>query len=208
MELIQQRQELRHQKEILTIEEEIKKREYKNRKLLQSRSNHEKLLEQNKLKLLTKIENNEERIKRQKYEQEQEKQKKYNKIYMMREDRKDRVIRNEKIKSFERKLKMDQINNRMEKIEEMKKERYLLDEQRKKMEAEINNRKSIMLNRLSQIIRSDEYYTRDEIIDYVFRNIFESKFKYLVISKVYLTNVPIIFSRFATCLPSTNTSLL
>ena len=35
---------------------------------------------------------------------------------MMREDRKDRVIRNEKIKSFERKLKMDQINLRMEKL--------------------------------------------------------------------------------------------
>ena len=102
MELLKERQELRHQQEILNIEEEIKKREYKNRKLLQSRTNHERQLEENKFKLLTKIENNEERIKKQKYEQEQEKQKKYNKIYMMREDRKDRVIRNEKIKSFDK----------------------------------------------------------------------------------------------------------
>ena len=84
MELLKERQELRHQQEILNIEEEIKKREYKNRKLLQSRTNHERQLEENKFKLLTKIENNEERIKKQKYEQEQEKQKKYNKIYMIK----------------------------------------------------------------------------------------------------------------------------
>ena len=131
--------------------------------------------EENNIKMQHELDFN--NAQKQKYEQEQEKQKKYNKIYMMREDRKDRVIRNEKIKSFERKLKMDQINLRMEKIEEMKKERYLLDEQRRKMESEMNNRKSIMLNRLSQIIRSDEYYTKDEIIDYVFNNISPSTTK-------------------------------
>ena len=90
---------------------------------------------------------------------------------MMREDRKDRVIRNEKIQSFERRIKMEQINNRMERIEEMQKERYLLDEERKKMEQNLNNKKSIMLDRLNKIIRSDENYTKEEIIDYVFRDI-------------------------------------
>ena len=34
---------------------------------------------------------------------------------MQREDRKDRVMRYEKIKSYERRVKMEQINNRMEK---------------------------------------------------------------------------------------------
>ena len=53
---------------------------------------------------------------------------------------------------YERRMKLEQINNRMEKIEEMQKERYLLDEERRKMEGELNHKKSIMLNRLSKII--------------------------------------------------------
>jgi hypothetical protein len=153
------------------MEKEIRKRELKERKLKQSRSNYEKLLEANKNKLLTKIEVNEERIKKQKKEQEQKKQKKYNKLYMLREDRKDRVKQYEKIQMFERRMKLEQINNRMEKIEEMQKERYLLDEERRKMEEEMKYKKSVMLNRLSKIIRSNEPYTKEEIADYVFKNI-------------------------------------
>ena len=84
---------------------------------------------------------------------------------MIREDRKDRVMRNEKIQSFERKLKMEQRNMRMEKIEEMQKEKYLLDEERRKMESELNNKKNIMLNRLSKIIRSNDYLSKEEICD-------------------------------------------
>ena len=102
---------------------------------------------------------------------------------MMREDRKDRVMRNEKIQSFERKLKMEQINNRMEKIEEMQKERYLLDEERKKMEQKLSNKKSIMLDRLNKIIRSDENFTKEEIIDYVFRDVKPNTTKSMVSTK-------------------------
>ena len=58
MEILKERQEKRHLQEIQTIEEEIRKRELKERKLKQSRSNYEKRLEENKNKLLTKIEEN------------------------------------------------------------------------------------------------------------------------------------------------------
>ena len=43
-------------------------------------------------------------------------------MYMMREDRKDKVARNEKIQIVNRRHKMEQIEARMEKIEEMKRE--------------------------------------------------------------------------------------
>ena len=75
MELLKERQEKRHLEELQAMEKEVRKRELKERKLKQSRSNYEKLLEANKNKLLTKIEVNEERIKKQKKEQEQKKQK-------------------------------------------------------------------------------------------------------------------------------------
>ena len=64
-ELLKERQEKRHIQDILVIEQEIKKRELRDKKLKETRSNHERILEENKIKLLTKIENNDERIKKQ-----------------------------------------------------------------------------------------------------------------------------------------------
>ena len=90
---------------------------------------------------------------------------------MLREDRRDKVNRYEKIQMYERRMKLEQINNRMEKIEEMQKERYLLDEERRKIGEELNYKKTIMLNRLGKIIRSNEQFTKEEINDYVFKNI-------------------------------------
>ena len=136
-----------------------------------TRDKHERQIEENKKRLLSKIENTDERIKKQKQEQEEEYQKKYNKIYMMREDRKIRVVQNDKIQTFERLQKMEQINARMERIEDMKRERQFLDEERRKMENEMNNKKDVMLRRLRKVMKSDEYFTKDEIIDYVFNDI-------------------------------------
>ena len=137
----------------------------------ETREKYEKIIENNKKRLLTKIENNDERIKKQKHEQEQESLKKFNKLYMMREDRKIRVVQNDKIQKFERRQKMEQINARMERIEEMKRERYLLEEERRKMENEMNNKKDVMMGRLRKVMKSDEYFTREEIIDYVFNDV-------------------------------------
>ena len=137
----------------------------------ETRDKHEKQIEDNKKRLMSKIENTDERIKKQKLEQEHESQKKYNRIYMMREDRKIRVVQNEKIQNFERKQKMEKINERMERIEDMKREKYLLDEERRKIENEMNNKKVVMMDRLRKVMKSDEHFTKDEIIDYVFHDI-------------------------------------
>lgn len=137
----------------------------------ETRDKHDKQIEDNKKRLMSKIENTDERIKKQKLEQEHESQKKYNRIYMMREDRKIRVVQNEKIQNFERQQKMEKINERMERIEDMKREKYLLDEERRKIENEMNNKKVVMMDRLRKVMKSDEYFTKDEIIDYVFHDI-------------------------------------
>ena len=66
---------------------------------------------------------------------------------------------------------MEKINERMERIEDMKREKYLLDEERRKIENEMNNKKVVMMDRLRKVMKSDEYFTKDEIIDYVFHDI-------------------------------------
>ena len=66
---------------------------------------------------------------------------------------------------------MEKINERMERIEDMKREKYLLDEERRKIEDEMNNKKDVMMGRLRKVMKSDEYFTRNEIIDYVLHDI-------------------------------------
>ena len=120
---------------------------------------------------MSKIVKNDEKIKNQKMEQEKKMHIKYNKLYISREDRKNRVIRSERVKDFERSQKLDKINNRMKRIENMQKDRYLLEEERRKNEDEMNEKKNIMLKRLEQVIKSDKNMTKDEIMDYVINNV-------------------------------------
>ena len=61
---------------------------------------------------------------------------------MKREDRQIKIEQNERIKNFERELKMSQINERIEKLEDIKNERNLLEEKRKQMEKELNDEKN------------------------------------------------------------------
>ena len=44
------------------------------------------------------------------------------------EDRRNRVIRNEKAMEFEREQKMKEINDRMKRIDDMKKQKIMIDE--------------------------------------------------------------------------------
>ena len=104
-------------------------------------------------------------------EQEKKMHIKYNKLYMSREDRKNRVIRSERVKDFERSQQLDKINNRIKRIENMQKDRYLLEEERRKNEDEMNEKKNTMLKRLEKVIKSDKNMTKDEIMDYVINNI-------------------------------------
>ena len=53
----------------------------------------------------------------------------------------------------------------------MQKDRYLLEEERRKNEDEMNEKKNNMLKRLEKVIKSDKNMTKDEIMDYVINNI-------------------------------------
>ena len=120
---------------------------------------------------MDKIKKSDEKIKNQKIENEKKLHIKYNKLNMTREDRKNKVLRSERIKDYERSKKMDMINERMKRIDEMQKDRYLLEEERRKMEEELNNQKSVMLHRLEDVIKSDKNMTKDEIMEYVLNDV-------------------------------------
>ena len=171
MEEISKRKEKKKKKEMKELEEEKRKKEEREKRLNELRNKYEKSLIQNREKLMNKIIKIDEKIKNQKLEQEKQLHKKYNKLYMSREDRKNRVMRRERVKDFERSVKLDMINARMERIENMQKDRYMLDEERRKMEDDISNKKSVMLRRLEKVMKDDRDMTKEEIMDYVFNDV-------------------------------------
>ena len=168
MEEISKRKEEKHKREMKTLEEEKIKKEARERRLNELRNKFEKNMAENRQRLMNKIIITDEKIKSHRKEQEKLLHIKYNKLYMSREDRKNRVIRKERIKDFERTQKMEEINARMKRIDNMQKDRYLLEEERRKMENELNFKKNNMLRRLQKIMKSEKHMSKDEIMDYVF----------------------------------------
>ena len=168
MEEITKRKEEKQKDEMRALEEEKRKKEEKEKRLNELRNKFEKSMVENRQKLLEKIIITDKKIKNQRMEQEKQLHIKYNKLYMSREDRKNRVLRQERVKDFQRTQKMEQINERMKRIDNIQKDRYLLEEERKKVEDEIIYKKKIMLKRLQNVINSNKKMTKNEIMDYVF----------------------------------------
>ena len=168
MEEISKRKEEKKKKEMKELEEEKRKKEEREKRLNELRNKFEKNMAENRQRLMNKIITTDEKIKNHRKEQEKQLHIKYNKLYMSREDRKNRVLRKERVKDFERSQKMEEINARMQRIDDMKKDRYLLEEERRKMENELNFKKTNMLKRLQNIIKSDKHMNKNEIMDYVF----------------------------------------
>ena len=168
MEEIAKRKEEKQKEEMRTLEEEKRKKEGKEKRLIELRNKFEKSMVENRQRLMDKIISTDNKIKNHRILQEKQLHIKFNKLYMSREDRKNRVMRKERIKDFQRTQKMERINARMQRIDNMQKDRYLLEEERRKLEDEIDTKKKNMLKRLQKVIKSDKHMTKDEIIDYVF----------------------------------------
>ena len=165
---ITKRKEEKQKEEQRSFEEERKKKEEKEKHLIELRIKFEKNLEENRHKLMDKIIANDIKIKNQKKIHEKQMDIKFNKLFMCREDRKNRVIRKERVKDFQRTQKMDKIIARMKRIDNLQKDRFSLEEERKRLEDEIYNKKTIMLQRLQKVIKSNKNMSKSEIMDYVF----------------------------------------
>lgn len=168
MEEITKRKELKQKEEMRSLEEEKLRKKEKEKRLIELRNKFEKSLVENRQKLMDKIITSDKKIQTHKMEQEKQMHIKFNKLYMSREDRKNRVIRRERVKDFQRTQKLDKINARMQRIDNLQKDRILLEEERKKLEDEIYTKRNNMLKRLQKVIKSDKKMTKNEIMDYVF----------------------------------------
>ena len=168
MEDINKRKKEKQKEEMRNLEEERIRKEEKEKRLNELRVQFENNLLQNRIKLMDRITANDIKIKNQKLEHTKQLHIKFNKLNMSREDRKDRVIRKERIKDFQRTQKMDKIIERMKRIDNLQKDRYLLEEERRKIEDEIHTKKKKMQERLKIVMKNNKNLSKEEIMDFVF----------------------------------------
>ena len=164
---MEQNQILRHQKELKSLEKKSQENKLKELKVQEQRQMYQIKIEKQKNLLLEKLDKNEERIKKQKLEQEKKFMEKNNQLYMQREDRKLKIEQSERAKKFEREVLYSQIQERMGKLDDFMNEKYLLGEKRKQMEKQLSDEKEGMEDRMQKIMRHDEYFSRNEILNYV-----------------------------------------
>ena len=158
---------LRHEKELKIIEKKNQENENKEIKAHKNRELYLMSVENKKQLLLKKLDNTDKRIKKQKLEQEKKFMEKNNQLYMQREDRKLKIEQSERAKKFEREVLYSQIQERMGKLDDFMNEKYLLGEKRKQMEKQLSDEKEGMEDRMQKIMRHDEYFSRNEILNYV-----------------------------------------
>ena len=165
--IMRQNQILRHEKELKIIEKKNQENENKEIKAHKNRELYLMSVENKKQLLLKKLDNTDKRIKKQKLEQEKKFMEKNNQLYMQREDRKLKIEQSERAKKFEREVLYSQIQERMGKLDDFMNEKYLLGEKRKQMEKQLSDEKEGMEDRMQKIMRHDEYFSRNEILNYV-----------------------------------------
>ena len=133
----------------------------KNRLNIKNKENTEKE------KFYNKQEKIEERIKMVKEDKAKEKMIKLNKLYISENNLRIKHIREENAKEYKRNLWFQNMDKRRQFLKEKKEKENEDNIQKKKIRDEINRDRQSMLERLKEILKSREEYTKEEINEYV-----------------------------------------
>ena len=110
----------------------------------------------------------EERIKKQKDENNKEVLYRYMTIAMKREDTLNNLERFERQQEYERQRKIDKLLKKDKKLSDLQKQKTEINLKKKELSKNLNNRKKILIGKANTILQSGEYNNVDEIFKKVF----------------------------------------
>ena len=110
----------------------------------------------------------EERIKKQKDENNKEVLNRYMTIAMKREDTLNNLERFERQQEYERQRKIDKLLKKDKKLSDLQKQKTEINLKKKELSKNLNNRKKILIGKANTILQSGEYNNVDEIFKKVF----------------------------------------
>ena len=118
--------------------------------------------------ILDKYLETEERIKKQKDENNKEMLNKYLTIAMKREDTVNNLERFERQQEFERQRKLNRLLKKDKKLSELQKQKTEINVKKKELSKSLSNRKKELIGKANTILISGEYNNVDEIFKKVF----------------------------------------
>ena len=145
---------------------------------MEKNKKNEKLVELRRQKILSKYLETEERIKKQKDENNKELFKKYLENAMKREDNMDNLKRFERQKEFEREARIDQMLKRDKRLQELQRQKTQINIKKKQLNRQMSERKKSLIGKANNILLSGEY----DNIDTIFKKVF-NKDEYEIVQK-------------------------
>ena len=160
-------QEERKRKEAFEIA--LRRREKEEKNLATKQKNEDLILERRK-KLIEKYTHNEEKIKKQKDDNDKNIMNKHLDAANKREDTNDILSRYERLQELSRMRKVQQIEERNEKLEEMQRENERINTEKRILGNNLAERKKLLLSKVANILTTGNYKTKEDIYRKVFND--------------------------------------
>ena len=135
---------------------------------MEKKKKNAEMVEERRKKILDRYLETEERIKKQKDENNKETLNKFLTIAMKREDTVSNLERFERQQEFERQKKINKLLNREKRLSNLQKQKTEISIKKKELSKNLANRKKELIGKANNILMSGEYNNVDEIFKKVF----------------------------------------
>jgi hypothetical protein len=132
--------------------------------------NNDKLLDMQMKMFINDQKANDERIKIQKIKYQEEKDKKYNEFNLKWQEKKLQIEHNEKAFEYQRLLLKKQLDMKMERIEEIKKQKLKLIEDEKRHKEEVRILMKQMNQQLNQSLQTNHNISKEQLYNELINN--------------------------------------
>ena len=125
---------------------------------------NEKIIEQNRLELINKINSNQEKILKQKEKNVRGTQERFIEQAMRQEDIEDNLRMKERAKEFERLKKMEEMEEKSKRAENVKIQKLRIYEERRKMNRSLEKDKENLLMKFNELMSSRKVKSKEEVM--------------------------------------------
>ena len=169
MKIKERKQRVENEKKEKVMKEQ-EKRNKQIEKFKEIKMNNDKLFDMQMKMFINDMKANDERIKIQKIKYQEEKDKKYNEFNLKWQEKKLQIEHNEKAFEYQRLLLKKQLDMKMERIEEIKKQKLKLIEDEKRHKEEVRIIMKQMNQQLNQSLQTNHNISKEQLYNELINN--------------------------------------
>ena len=140
----------------------------KEKRCIETRMRNEKIIEKYRMELINKINSNQEKILKQKERNVRDTQERFIEAAIRKEDIEDNLRMKERAKEFVRMKKMEEMEEKSRRAENVKMQKLKIYEERKKMNRSLEKDKENLLMRFNELMSQRGYKSKEEVMKKLF----------------------------------------